>query len=477
MFAYFISTALLLSLLLAGMTNGQVVFSEPRLRPVALDRLTEQMKSNYAKFSLPPLIDNAQLERQEQQERRLKEESTGRRSGYFQFAKAFDVTLTLADGNWVHVDNEVRLWRLAIESKSALSLHLLFDDFELPPGAELYLVSDDAVSGPFTHLNNKEHRQFSVWPVAGNKLILELYCDYESLPSLSISHVVHGYKALEAQGGKGRSGSCNINVACKEGSEWQSESRGVVMMMTNNGQGYCSGSMVNNLAADGRQLFLTAYHCTGRDVSRDAVLFNYEAESCSSSTARGARQSAQGLRKLSSYFGSDFALFEVEEEIPDSYQAYLNGWSAEVDGYIPSQPVGIHHPSADLKKISFSYKNVSETCWGGSCGRRRPEDHWKIAAWSLGTTEPGSSGSPLFDGETKRIVGQLHGGSASCYNKDGYDVYGKLQISYDYGAEGQRMKDFLDPEETGKRYQDGQELSVLRSASGQLPQFLTQLLQ
>ena len=33
--------------------------------------------------------------------------------------------------------------------------------------------------------------------------------------------------------------------------------------------------------------------------------------------------------------------------------------------------------------------------------------------WELGVTEPGSSGSPLFDQEG-RIIGQLYGGGAAC---------------------------------------------------------------
>ena len=147
--------------------------------------------------------------------------------------------------------------------------------------------------------------------------------------------------------------------------------------------------MVNNLKKDGRQLILTAYHCAGEgDHSQDMLLFNHQVSSCDSRSppATPERQSAQGLKKLSGLYESDFALFELEEQIPAKYNVYLSGWSARpVSEYVPATPVGIHHPSADVKKISFSNLNCSETCWGGNCRRGAAADHWRVGRWDLGT--------------------------------------------------------------------------------------------
>jgi hypothetical protein len=116
-------------------------------------------------------------------------------------------------------------------------------------------------------------------------------------------------------------GACNVNVKCPEGKDWNNEIRSVAMMMTNFGQGYCTGAMVNNQRQDGRQLFLTANHCVGRDVQYDAVLFNHESNSCDERTPGSpVKQSAQGLKKLSNWAQSDFALFEVQEAIPAAYK-------------------------------------------------------------------------------------------------------------------------------------------------------------
>ena len=159
-------------------------------------------------------------------------------------------------------------------------------------------------------------------------------------------------------------------------------------MLTKSGTGYCSGAMVNNARGDGRQFFLTAYHCVAyTDTSYHMVGFNYQAASCNGSSSENRFQTAQGLSPVARNRDSDFALFEVQERIPDTYNVFLAGWSSARRP--PSdRVVGIHHPSADVKKISFFYDKAVPDCWS-ECPTKW---HWKIPAWNVGTTEPGSSG-------------------------------------------------------------------------------------
>ena len=61
----------------------------------------------------------------------------------------------------------------------------------------------------------------------------------------------------------GCSGSCNVNMACPVGEGWREEAAGVTRLLTAGGSSLCSGSMINNVEQDGRQLFLSADHCGG----------------------------------------------------------------------------------------------------------------------------------------------------------------------------------------------------------------------
>ena len=92
----------------------------------------------------------------------------------------------------------------------------------------------------------------------------------------------------------------------------------------------------------------------------------------------------------------------------------------------------------NIKKISFDYNNASNA-----------GNYWDVNQWEDGTTEPGSSGSPLFDGNTQRIIGQLYGGTASCTSIT-YDTYGKVSTSWSLG-----LSDYLDPDNTGTNFIDG----------------------
>ena len=135
----------------------------------------------------------------------------------------------------------------------------------------------------------------------------------------------------------------------------------------------------------------------------------------------------QGSTRLVNSSSSDVALLRLEETPPAEYEVHYAGWDAT--GFTPSTPVGIHHPSGDIKKISFDYNNASNS-----------GNFWDVNNWEDGTTEPGSSGSPLFDGNTQRIIGQLYGGTASCTSIT-YDTYGKVSVSWNLG-----LDDYLDPD-------------------------------
>ncbi len=136
--------------------------------------------------------------------------------------------------------------------------------------------------------------------------------------------------------------------------------------------------------------------------------------------------------------------------MPDAWAPYYNGWSRSTSP--ATQATGIHHPSGDAKKIS---RDDSGTINGSQWG----SNHWRVPSWDQGVTEGGSSGSPLFD-QNSRIIGQLHGGESSCTLRT-WDEYGKLDVSWiGGGTAATRLRDWLDPQSLLPTTLDGLDYSI-----------------
>lgn len=212
--------------------------------------------------------------------------------------------------------------------------------------------------------------------------------------------------------------------------------------MTDQLQKFCSGVMINNGKGDGRQLLLTANHCVFTDLSNSIAGFNYERIECSSNANISNPQTAHGMKLLSRGSTSDFALFEVIEKIPQNYNVFLSGWDANIPNLDNFDLfAGIHHPSGDVKKISIYNGKLQLGSWSEGPSKKY---HLVIPKWSRGVTEPGSSGSPLFNSKGN-FIGQLHGGASSCGNLEGSDLYGGFAFSFGDNGSGSTLKPFLDP--------------------------------
>jgi PKD repeat protein len=359
-------------------------------------------------------------------------------------------------GAWDALPDGGRLWRLRLESPGAYSINLVYDEFWLPRGARFFLYNDDesSVLGAFTHRNNKPHGKFATGPTRGAACTLE----YHEPPGVGqpgrirIARAVHGYKNVFSRLDKafGDSGACNVNVNCPEGTPWADQIRSVAMILTAGGWRLCSGALVNNTRYDHTPFFLTANHCLGGEETW-VIMFNYQSPGCSDIDGP-TTDTVSGTTLRANNWDSDFALLELSEIPPMEYNVYYSGWSA-VDTAPPST-VCIHHPSGDIKKITFDDDPPVSSTYGGT----PPGSHWKTVIYELGTTEPGSSGSPLFD-DTHRIIGQLHGGTAACDGdvpNNQPDYYGKVALSWNNGVSAsQRLRDWLDPDNTGATTLDG----------------------
>ena len=139
--------------------------------------------------------------------------------------------------------------------------------------------------------------------------------------------------------------------------------------------------------------------------------------------------------------GSDGLLLLLNDEIPDDYNVFFNGWDRS--NMLSLSGVGIHHPSGDYMKISTygNYPTESITWRNSDVGKTGATNaHWNATFDATlnghGVTEGGSSGSPLFNSKGL-IIGTLSGGSSSCELPEGLNLYGKLYYHWNkYSADG-----------------------------------------
>ncbi len=383
----------------------------------------------------------------------------------FIYAHSISVNLNPNNSGTIYsLSNGGKLWQVAIESEGASSISLLFDSFELPEGAELFIYAPDKkwILGSYTSRNNKESGILAIQPVPGDRVLVECFFpDGDINPGkLSIGQVGHGfidfYKNRQKDGNFNTSGSCNLNINCLEGSIWQEEKRSVVRLSVYYEDeakwGLCTGVMVNNVKRDGKPFLITANHCIKNqgEASSVVAVFNYESPFCDGLLDGFVNQSVSGAELKAANGNIDFSLSQLSKAPPMNYQPYYAGWN--MLGTTPQNTVSIHHPSGDVKKISVD--NDSPVT-GTLPGFGYDDDvFWNILVWDIGTTELGSSGAPLFD-RNHFLVGTLVGGEASCANSVN-DYYQKISEAWqNYAPANEQLKAWLDPEGTGTPFLSG----------------------
>lgn len=248
-------------------------------------------------------------------------------------------------------------------------------------------------------------------------------------------------------------------------------------------------------------LFSTATHCGIASDSQAAtalVYWKYEFATCRqpgsapSGAAAGPKPNTNsaGLRVLARtnnpFSGatpantrSDFTLIElVTPPAGNSFDLYWAGWDRREPSTActsppandPNQTQGrcasIHHPGVDEKRITFVEINMVRDNIAGA-----QNVHWR-SEWDPtparlpgftadgappSVTEPGSSGSPLFNAQ-RRLVGVLSGGPSACGSTGTSlrDQYGGLFHAWEgLGTATTRMRPHLDPVGNNPEFMDG----------------------
>ena len=190
----------------------------------------------------------------------------------------------------------------------------------------------------------------------------------------------------------------------------------------------CSGTLLNDTRDGGFiPYFLTAHHCVSTAAVARTVeaRWFYQRASCGGGRIDPRDTTTHGgAVLLSTSAAQDSTLLRFRRSLPGGLT--YSGWSADSLSF-PTEVYGVHHPAGEVKKYSAGRATRHEDV--AICDDPENEVGCQtvreaiIVEWSEGTTEGGSSGSGLFDGE--HLIGALAGGAGTCTST--VDFYGPFR--------------------------------------------------
>jgi hypothetical protein len=384
----------------------------------------------------------------------------------------FDLDL-LKQGQWDTVAAG-RVCRLALNVPGAIATCINYSDFWMPSGATFFVYNPAAESelrGAFTELNNAKDRYFATGFVRGEDVVLEYFepVDSKTSGSVKIGSIVHTFRGVpQLSRGNGPGGvasptifgdalPCHINVNCPPGLPYRDQARSVVMISYDQQIRAGSGALINNVRQNQIPYILTAGHMYTGDtaVNKWMFYFNYAQPQCDITHDGNLYQNPLGA-SLKAYgelgFESDFALLQLVNSVPPSFNAYFAGWN-KVDAPADST-FCVHHPAGDVKKISFDRSQPTSS--GPLPSNYFGNTHWAVTYHpNLGTglIEGGTSGAPLFD-QNRRIIGQHTTGvndPGLCSWSEQRATFGKFAKAWSTYSSlpSKQLKYWLDPDNTG----------------------------
>lgn len=324
-----------------------------------------------------------------------------------------------------------------IHAPGAAGLRIELTALDLPEGAAALvynLARPDEVYGPFTGIPEGDG---VLWTPTcfGEDVVLEIQApmgarvDGVRVEAARVAYIYRDISKLMPR--RANAGSCNLDLTCYP--DWETASLGVAGLgsLGISGAIWCTGSLLADLdPCSEAPYFLTANHCVDTNPRAASVEFYwlYQTGSCDGTapdpalaprTTGGADRLAHLGGRADIGGGNDFCFLRMRNMPPDGL-TWL-GWSAAPPPATGTPVTCIHHPRGDFKRITF----------GALTNTANPHANWfHEATWNAGTTEPGSSGSPLLLSDTQQIIGQLWGGGASCLEPEEPDYYGRFDRTF-----------------------------------------------
>lgn len=372
-------------------------------------------------------------------------------------------------GGWESAAGGRRIWRASILSPGAKGIRVRFSKFAVGTG-KVWIYSgpgDEHPQGPYTGRGLFDDGEFWSGSVFGESVIIE----YEPADPVdtgvpfeieSVSHraaaILPEALAAERLSLKGPSSRVDVNnggpeaAACHLDANCYPEWRDTMKMVADiffeveeDGQKFqatCTGALIATSNNSLKPYFLTAGHCISSETEARTVeaLWTYQTQSCGAPAPdpKASLKSQTGAHYLASapLDSGDYSLLLLNS-VPAGVQ--FAGWDAGEIGY--GAPVtGIHHPMGSWKRILFGHRAGDVDVIIDN--EQVPAPYYYVVALDNGIAQPGSSGSPLFNGPGV-IVGTLtYGPSAPgellCANPKFAVGYGRFSVAYE------ALKDYLE---------------------------------
>ena len=246
--------------------------------------------------------------------------------------------------------------------------------------------------------------------------------------------------------------TCQVDTTCT--TPLPAASDAVAWLVFNQSGGYasiCSGTLLNDNINSATPYVLTANHCISTQTFASTLYteFKYRSLACNNAVTGEYHPTATiGARLLYTAAATDSTLLSLYGT-PSTSVLYA-GWDATTAPALNTAVHSIQHPQGDQQRLSRGSVASYHTASGGTSDNTLGT--FLGVTQTVGTTEPGSSGSSLMKGTdaNPQVIGQLLGRfvgthpTDSCTDASEKRIYGRFDVAFKDG-----MNDWLAP--TGRK--------------------------
>ncbi|HEV8582680.1 MAG TPA: trypsin-like peptidase domain-containing protein [Thermoanaerobaculia bacterium] len=311
-------------------------------------------------------------------------------------------------------------WSETVFSPGATFLRIHFNKFNLPDGDFLTVASPDGADfWTYTGKGPRGTGEFWSFIVESDTAIVELHSGSQLKGrggrfGVAVDRIAHGTAPINEDGSLLEKVICGTdgkeNVACHTEVNVRPVAR---LAFQSGGSSFvCTGWLV---AGSNNSTMMTNNHCftTQSEVNTVQARFNYQTTTCGGTTTATTTTYAGGtfLKTNSVNGGLDYTLFTLQGNPEATWGEYTATSKSPTTSMVINFP---QHPGGRVKQIAYwkdsahtlrcNVSTVNQTYGGSASGTQM--------GYSC-DTEGGSSGSPVIDAGTGRVIGIHHFGGVS----------------------------------------------------------------